>query len=174
MQLVTQNPESYEAIVDQWNLTTAFKNPECEAIGQNIGLIFAADLSLMGNQTKIKDNISKSLKTSGFVILRENKSLTNGFPGMAIVGKQCVPGEIYYLLRKVENPVGSIVLPVSAKNYLWIGDVQGALKEVEGSDREIILVSQEEENVGTFHSILSSGDNCSRILKIVTIFHFQE
>ncbi|XP_003423914.1 fatty acid synthase [Nasonia vitripennis] len=150
LQLVTVSPDSHAALLADWSIKPLTKDVQTSAVGQDLHLVFAADV-LSNNQIAVLKNIADSIKSGGFVVLEETGSVTSNAikkAGLIFVGKQVVPGKSYVLLKKAEETAEPIIIQITEKNFSWLEGVKAALKKAEAEGQKVLLVSQGEELLG--------------------------
>lgn len=150
LQIVTTSPDSHTALLEQWKIKAAAKDVQSGPVGQDLHLVLAADL-LSNNQIAAVKNLADSLKSGGYIISEETGSITSNAAkkaGLAVVGKQIVPGKSYVLMKKLEETDQPIIIQITEKNFSWLEGVKAALKKSESEQQKVLLVSQGEELLG--------------------------
>ncbi|KAJ8688225.1 hypothetical protein QAD02_024020, partial [Eretmocerus hayati] len=150
LQVATTNPDSHTALTEQWNVKVIAKDVQSAAVGQELGLVLAADI-LSNNQIAALKHIAESVKPGGFILLEETGSTTSNAVKKAeliTVGKQVVPGKSYVLLKKPEETAEPIIIQITEKNFSWVEGVKAALKKADADNQKVLLVSQGEELLG--------------------------
>ncbi|XP_043486066.1 fatty acid synthase [Polistes fuscatus] len=149
-QLLTTSPDSYAASLDQSDIKIVAIDVNNALAGQDLHLVIAADV-LSNKSLNVLENLSKSLKNGGFIILEEtgkfDAKLLEG-TGLAIVSTQINAGKVYVLLKKLEQKGEPIIIQINEKNFSWLEKVKAALHKSETEGQEILFVSQGEELFG--------------------------
>lgn len=152
LQVATTSPDSYNAVLDQYDTKCVVKDVSTSPAGQDLHLVIAADVLSNRNSSVLK-NSAASLKPGGFLILEETGKADSAIlkdSGLVYVAKQLTVGKSYVLLKKVDVAEGEspIVIKITEKNFAWVENVKAALVKSESEGQKVLLVGQGERVLG--------------------------
>ncbi|XP_053996082.1 fatty acid synthase [Hylaeus anthracinus] len=144
----TTSVEEYSSLASH-NVKAVKRNVNVEPVGQDLHIVIA--YNVMSGKSEKLNNLSRSLKPGGFVLLEENGQIDLNLlktTDLSYVGKQVLSGKSYLYLKKKEQLSEPMVVHLTEKNFHWVEDVKAALKKAATSKQQVLFVNQGEPLFG--------------------------